>query len=186
MSPFHFNQQDEAAVTPAAESLSYLSTRPISSLNAYRLGYFAMISLARALFKFVFLFGIGMSLINVYARKDTLSNTSEHNYYSYFESHGIMKEQTGRAVSLTVYKSMLGLVRLSSALNVAFSIGLNGMLTLMVVIYPTDISLSPANFPGNKVVGIFLLIVGLATSIASAIYFWKAASQLSRSVTAQH
>ncbi len=35
-------------------------------------------------------------------------------------------------------------------------------------------------------VGIFLLIVGLATSIASAIYFWKAASQLSRSVTAQH
>lgn len=56
----------------------------------------------------------------------------------------------------------------------------------MVVIYPTDISLSPANFPGNKVVGIFLLIVGLATSIASAIYFWKAASQLSRSVTAQH
>ncbi|AUD89131.1 hypothetical protein DRBB26_0997 [Bifidobacterium breve] len=82
--------------------------------------------------------------------------------------------------------TMLGLVRLCSALTVACSIGLNGTLTLMVVIYPTDISLSPANFPGNKVVGIFLLIVGLATSIASAIYFWKAASQLSRSVTAQH
>lgn len=87
-----------------------------------------------------------------------------------------MKEQTGRAASLAVYKSMLGLVRLCSALTVACSIGLNGTLTLMVVIYPTDISLSPANFPGNKVVGIFLLIVGLATSIASAIYFWKAAS----------
>ena len=97
-----------------------------------------------------------------------------------------MKEQTGRAASLAVYKSMLGLVRLCSALTIACSIGLNGTLTLMVVIYPTDISLSPANFPGNKVVGIFLLIVGLATSIASAIYFWKAASQLSRSVTAQH
>ncbi|AUE05206.1 hypothetical protein [Bifidobacterium breve] len=97
-----------------------------------------------------------------------------------------MKEQTSRAASLAVYKSMLGLVRLCSALTVACSIGLNGTLTLMVVIYPTDISLSPANFPGNKVVGIFLLIVGLATSIASSIYFWKAASQLSRSVTAQH
>lgn len=139
-----------------------------------------------ALFKFVVLFITGTSLINVYARKDTLANTSEHNYYSYLESHGIMKEQTGRAASLAVYKSLLGLVRLCSALNVACSVGLNSMLTLMLVIYPTDISLSPANFPGNKVVGIFLLIVGLATSIASAIYFWKAASQLSRSVTAQH
>lgn len=65
-----------------------------------------------------------------------------------------MKEQTGRAASLAVYKSMLGLVRLCSALTVACSIGLNGTLTLMVVIYPTDISLSPANFPGNKVVHI--------------------------------
>lgn len=49
VSPFHSNQQDEAAVTPAAESLSYLSTRPISSLSAYRLGYFAMTSLASTL-----------------------------------------------------------------------------------------------------------------------------------------
>ena len=47
-----------------------------------------------------------------------------------------MKEQTGRAASLAVYKSMLGLVRLCSALTVACSIGLNGTLTLMVVIYP--------------------------------------------------
>lgn len=36
-----------------------------------------------ALFKFVVLFITGTSLINVYARKDTLANTSEHNYYSY-------------------------------------------------------------------------------------------------------
>ena len=91
-----------------------------------------------ALFKFVVLFITGTSLINVYARKDTLANTSEHNYYSYLESHGIMKEQTSRAASLAVYKSMLGLVRLCSALTVACSIGLNGTLTLMVVIYPTD------------------------------------------------
>lgn len=84
-----------------------------------------------ALFKFVVLFITGTSLINVYARKDTLANTSEHNYYSYLESHGIMKEQTGRAASLAVYKSLLGLVRLCSALNVACSVGLNGMLTDM-------------------------------------------------------
>lgn len=60
------------------------------------------------LFKFVVLFITDTSLINVYARKDTLANTSEHNYYSYLESHGIMKEQTGRAASLVVYKSMMG------------------------------------------------------------------------------
>lgn len=46
-----------------------------------------------ALFKFVVLFITGTSLINVYARKDTLANTSEHNYYSYLESHGIMRNR---------------------------------------------------------------------------------------------
>lgn len=164
-------------------------------LIAYLLGLLSLVcdffdpysGIFGALFKFIVLFITGTSLINVYARKDTLANTSEHNYYSYFESHGIMKEQTGRAASLAVYKSMLGLIRLSSALNVASSIGLNGMLILLIVKYPTKgLSLSPVAFPGNRVVGVVLLIVGLATSIASAVFFWKAASQLSRSVTAQH
>ena len=134
-----------------------------------------------ALFKAILLFVIGMALINAHVRLKALSDTSPGNYYQSLEARGLMRERTGRGISDGVLKGMVVMIRVVAVLLVAVSTVLNGLLYVLVVTYPKEISLAPFVSVG-KTAGLVLLAVGFVLSVASAVCFWKVATRMRRIV----
>lgn len=134
------------------------------------------------LFKGVLLFVLGMGLINANLRVRALSNGGEGGLYQSFEEKGIMAEEDARRLSAGVVRSVVVLIRVVAVLLVACSMVLNGLLYLMVVGYPKELSLSPVDIVG-KPWGPVLFLAGLTLAIVSSVLFWKVATGINRAVS---
>lgn len=130
-------------------------------------------------FKAFLLFFAGVALINANLRVRELAKSAPPNLYNALEARGIMNEQTSRSLSSGTAKGVVALIRVAAVLIIACSTLLNGLLSFMVVTYPTDLSLAPIISLG-KGAGPALFAVSLATAVASAALLWKKATSIKR------
>lgn len=132
-------------------------------------------------FKGILLFVLGMALINANLRVRVLSNEGESDLYRSLEQRGAMADVDVRRLSAGVVRSAVILIRVVTVLLVACSTVLNGLLYLMVVGYPKELSLSPVDIVG-KPWGLALLAAGLVLAVISAVLFWRVAGGIKRAV----
>lgn len=123
-----------------------------------------------------------MGLINANLRVHILKRAGEGSYHQSLERRGIMAEGDARRLSTGVALSAVVLIRVAAVLLVACSTVLNGLLHLMVIGYPKELSLSPVAFVG-KPWGPALLAASLVLAVVSAAQFWGIATGVKRAVT---